>query len=60
MLIYPITFFISLLMGIIVAYVMLPPPKVIIKNPDLTKNMSDDTIYLDDNEVCYKYYKEYI
>ena len=56
----PITFIISLLIGIIIAYFMSPPPKFILRNPTFGSNNIDDTIYNDNNAVCYKYYKEFI
>ena len=44
---------ITVFLGIFLIYVNAPKPKYIVKNP--TIDNIDDTIYIDDNNVCYKY-----
>ena len=45
----------SLFLGILIMYIYAPTPKVIIKHPTKTDT---NTIYIDGNNVCYKYYIE--
>ena len=42
------------LIGIGIIYIMSPKPQVIIKYPN------ESNIYIDENNVCYKYKKNYI
>ena len=49
----PIAFFISLFVGFLVAYSIMPPPKVIVKYP--TPENAGKIIYMDTKGVCYKY-----
>ena len=46
-------FSISLFIGFFLVYITAPKPHIIIKNPTL--NNVHDTIYIDDNNKCYKY-----
>jgi hypothetical protein len=45
---------ISIIIGICIMYIFAPKPEVILKMPN------DKNIYIDNNNVCYKYLKEYI
>jgi len=44
----------SILIGIIIIYIINPQPQVIFKYPN------EKNIYIDENNVCYKYKKKYI
>jgi len=50
--------FLYIIIGIIIGYVIIKitssPPKIIMKYPTL-ENIND-TVYVDDNGQCYKYY----
>jgi len=48
-----IIFLLSFGLGMLYVYAMHPEPKIIIKHP--TPENSDDLIYKDDNDTCYKY-----
>ena len=54
----PLVFFIALGIGIFIAYVINPAPKLVYKYP--TVDNSEKTTYLDDEGVCYKYKAEEI
>jgi len=45
---------ITILIGISIMYIFNPKPEVILKMPNETN------IYIDNNNVCYRYTKEYI
>ena len=49
----PLVFFIALGVGIFIAYVMNPTPKIVHKYP--TVENAGKITYLDDEGVCYKY-----
>jgi len=49
-------FVLSMFLGFFVVYMITPVPKLVIKYPNI-KN-PDDTLYMDDNNVCYRYKKE--
>ena len=49
----PIAFFISLFIGFLVAYSIMPQPKIIVKYP--TPENAGKVIYMDNKGVCYKY-----
>ena len=49
----PLVFLIALFVGILYTYVTTPPPRVVIKYP--TPFNIKDTVYIDDNDICYKY-----
>lgn len=55
---YPLYFFIALFIGFFLIYVVTPPPKLVLKNPN-PQNAKDIT-YIDDNNVCYRYKKKQI
>jgi hypothetical protein len=44
----------TIIIGISIMYILSPKPEVIIKMPN------ESNIYIDTNNVCYKYVKEYI
>ena len=46
-------FFISLIIGLFLAYIFTPQPEVIIRYP--TPENAGKIIYQDNNDVCYKY-----
>ena len=52
----PLIFFIALGVGIFIAYVLNPTPKIVHKYP--TPESSEDITYVDDESVCYKYKSE--
>ncbi len=45
---------ISIIIGIFIIYVYAPKPEIILKMPN------EKNIYIDTNNVCYKYEKKYI
>ena len=46
-------FFISLFVGFLIAYSIMPQPKIIIKYP--TPDNAGKVVYMDNKGVCYKY-----
>lgn len=54
--IIPTYFFVTLLISLFVLYITAPEPKIVIKYPDVNKEKSD--LYIDDNNVCYRYKRE--
>ena len=50
-----LVFFISFAIGILYLYLTAPLPRVIYKEPNIDK--PEDTIYIDENKVCYRYQK---
>ena len=54
----PYYFYISLFIGIFIVYISYPVPDVIIQYPPLEN--TDNVIYKNDNDSCYKYIKEEI
>ena len=45
---------ISILIGIAIIYIYSPKPEIILKLPN------ESNIYIDNNNVCYKYSKKYL
>lgn len=45
---------VTIIIGISIMYIFNPKPEVILKMPN------ESNIYIDNNNVCYKYAKEYI
>ena len=45
---------VAIIIGISIIYIFSPIPEVILKMPN------ESNIYIDNNNVCYKYAKEYI
>ena len=45
---------ITILIGICIMYIFAPKPEVIFKMPN------ESNVYIDNNNVCYKYIKQYI
>ena len=48
-------FLLSMFATILVLYFINPNPKIIIKYPSISDDVSD--VYVDDQNVCYKYHK---
>ena len=53
-----IYFLISILISFTVLYLLSPEPKIIIKYPKIEDKVSG--LYVDDNNICYRYHKEEI
>jgi len=53
--IIPLYFILTLFITFFILYLFKPDPKVIIKYPNMNNDVSD--LYVDDNNVCYKYHK---
>lgn len=51
--ILPFPFFIALFVGLMLCYVLTPPPEVVFKHP--TPENAKDLIYQDNSDNCYKY-----
>ena len=51
-------FLLAILCSFIVLYIISPEPKIIVKYPKVTDNVSG--LYVDDNDVCYRYHREEI
>jgi hypothetical protein len=45
---------VTIIIGISIMYIFNPKPEVILKMPN------ESNVYIDNNNVCYKYAKEYI
>lgn len=45
---------VAIIIGISIMYIFNPKPQVILKMPN------ESNIYIDNNNVCYKYAKEYV
>jgi hypothetical protein len=45
---------VAIITGVSIMYIFAPKPEVIIKMPN------ESNIYIDNNNVCYKYAKEYL
>lgn len=45
---------VTILIGICIMYINSPDPQIILKMPN------DSNIYIDNNNVCYKYIKKYL
>lgn len=54
----PIVFLISLTIGLLITYLLLPAPKVVLRYPNLSN--IDKVTYIDDQGKCYKYSKKII
>lgn len=53
----PLSFFVAVFIGILFIY-LTTPRKIIIKNPTI-ENL-ENTTYIDDNDVCYRYKKKQV
>lgn len=51
-------FLISLVLTYLLIYVLYPKPKVVLKYPSVKDDRSD--LYVDDNNVCYRYHRSEI
>ena len=49
---------IAVFITLLVLYITSPTPRVVLKYPNLKNDVSD--IYVDDNNVCYRYHKTQI
>jgi hypothetical protein len=51
-------FFITLILCFVILYIIYPEPEIIIKvkNPSIDYPVSD--LYMDDNNLCYKYHRK--
>jgi hypothetical protein len=56
--IIPLYFFFGMFITIFILYVNAEPPKIIIKEPTIDEPIS--ALYIDDNNVCYKYKREQV
>ena len=54
--ILPFYFILSAFIGFLILYLFSPKPEIILKNPNINNQISD--MYIDDNNVCYKYKRE--
>lgn len=51
-------FLISVLMTYVILYLTYPKPKIVLKYPSINDKISD--LYVDDNNVCYRYHRKNI
>ncbi len=51
-------FIISMFITMFILYLIYPKPEIIIKHPVPEQNVSD--VYVDDNNVCYRYHRKEI
>jgi hypothetical protein len=56
--ILPLYFLTAMLVTFIVLYLTKPTPQIILKYPSIKNKVSD--VYVDDNNVCYRYHKKEI
>lgn len=56
--IIPEYFYITLFISFLVLYLVAPEPKIVVKYPDIQN--AESTLYVDDNNVCYRYKKKEI
>lgn len=56
--IIPLYFVLSMFLTMLVLYMIYPEPDIIIKHPSPELDVSD--VYIDDNNVCYRYYRKEI
>lgn len=54
--IIPIYLITSIFVTMLILYIIQPEPIVIVKHPSPLKEVSD--VYIDDNDICYRYYRE--
>lgn len=47
-------FLFTIIIGLAIMYILNPNPEIILKMPN------ESNVYIDNNNVCYKYVKEYI
>jgi hypothetical protein len=51
-----IYFITSVFITMLILYIIQPEPLIIVKYPSPLEEVSD--VYIDDNDVCYRYYRE--
>lgn len=56
--IIPIILILSIFMTFLMLYIISPNPKIILKYPNINDPISD--LYVDDNNVCYRYHTKEI
>jgi hypothetical protein len=56
--IQPLYFFTAFAVGMLFAYVLTPPPQIVVKFP--TPYNSDKVVYRDQTDTCYKYLAEQV
>lgn len=56
--IIPFYFILSVFFGFLILYLLSPKPQIIVKKPNINSEISD--LYIDDNNVCYKYKRQEI
>jgi len=56
--IIPSYFLITVFLTMLILYLMYPDPQVVIKYPNPNDSVSD--VYVDENDVCYRYYRKEI
>ena len=56
--IIPLYFLLAVLVTFMLLYVFTPKPTILIKYPNIED--VDSPLYIDDNDVCYKYKKQQI
>jgi hypothetical protein len=56
--IIPSYFLITVFLTMLVLYLMYPEPQIVIKYPNPNDPVSD--VYVDENDVCYRYYRNEI
>jgi hypothetical protein len=54
----PLYLVVAMFATMLVLYILYPQPEVIIRYPQPTQDVSD--VYVDDNNVCYRYYRKEI
>lgn len=52
----PMYFITTVFITMFILYIMYPEPDIIIKYPSPKEAVSD--VYIDDNDVCYKYHRQ--
>lgn len=51
-------FLCAMLVTFIILYLLYPTPRIIVKYPSIKNTVSD--LYIDENDVCYRYHKKEI
>jgi len=51
----PIYFLTAMFITILILYTFGPEPEIMVKYPDISKDVSD--VYVDNNGVCYRYHR---
>lgn len=51
-------FILAMFLTVLILYLIQPEPMIIIKEPNINNEISDQ--YIDDNNICYKYHRKEI